>query len=226
MTKTLAEMTAEIRANNIEKGWRLAEGGPGTNTFGDYLALLHSEVSEALEAYRDHRLADATEPEPDVDAHHDGRMHGICVHAEPRGACPWVRVYPKPEGVGSELADVLIRLLDMADVFGVQPFDMDCELADVAPLDRPDFAASFGDHVSWLHFRIADIDPVPSGRRFDGGSMSFTLRALVAVAELYGIDLDAEYQRKMAYNRTRPYQHGGRTLAASDQAEVSSRGNS
>jgi hypothetical protein len=27
------------------------------------------------------------------------------------------------------------------------------------------------------------------------------------------IDLTAEYTRKIAYNRTRPYQHGGRTLS-------------
>jgi hypothetical protein len=36
---------------------------------------------------------------------------------------------------------------------------------------------------------------------------------LVTIARTYGIDLEAEYVRKMAYNRTRPYQHGGRTLA-------------
>jgi hypothetical protein len=45
------------------------------------------------------------------------------------------------------------------------------------------------------------------------------LRALVGVAERYGIDLEAEYARKIAYNRTRPYQHGGRTLADPSIAE-------
>lgn len=105
----LAEMTAEVRALNIEKGWRT-----GDNTFGAYIALLHSEVSEALEAYRARRLE---------------------FYAAPNG---------KPDDVGSEMADVLIRLLDMCDVFG--------------------------------------------------------------------IDIDAEYERKMAYNRARPYRHGGRAL--------------
>jgi NTP pyrophosphatase (non-canonical NTP hydrolase) len=123
--KTIPEMTAEVRAVNVQKGWRSADGGPGSNTFGDYIALLHSELSEALEAFRDWRLQDMTAAFPSDDA--------------PKGALP------KPEGVGSEMADVLIRLLDMCDVFG--------------------------------------------------------------------IDLQAEYERKVAYNRTRPYQHGGRTLA-------------
>jgi NTP pyrophosphatase (non-canonical NTP hydrolase) len=114
--KTVADMTAEVREVNTVLGWRT-----GGNTFGDYIALLHSELSEALEAYRDHRLADATDSE---------RWNAAGLS--------------KPEGVGSEFADVLIRLLDVADI--------------------------------------------------------------------YGIDLAYEFDRKLAYNRTRPYQHGGRTL--------------
>ncbi|HLL69091.1 MAG TPA: hypothetical protein VK453_25750 [Micromonosporaceae bacterium] len=117
MGKTITEMTAEVRAVNEEKGWRT-----GGNTFGDYIALIHSELSEALEAYRDYRLSDAT------------------------AGWDYIKDQPaKPQGVGSEFADVLIRLLDVADI--------------------------------------------------------------------YGIDLAAEYERKITYNRTRSFQHGGRTLS-------------
>jgi NTP pyrophosphatase (non-canonical NTP hydrolase) len=119
--KSLADMAEDVRKVNIEHGWR-----DGTNTFGDYIALLHSELSEALEAYRDYRLADATLSVNDKNW--PAETYGL----------------PKPEGVGSELADVFIRLLDMCDV--------------------------------------------------------------------YGIDLEFEYRRKLEYNKTRPYQHGGRTL--------------
>lgn len=128
MGKTIVEMTAEVREVNTTLGWRT-----GGNTFGDYIALMHSELSEALEAYRDHRLADATAEDEIVGVEGVGLSRG------------YAKRPAKPEGVGSEFADVLIRLLDVADI--------------------------------------------------------------------HGIDLDAEYARKIAYNRTRPYQHGGRTLS-------------
>jgi NTP pyrophosphatase (non-canonical NTP hydrolase) len=114
--KSLGDMADEVRQVNIDHGWRKED-----RTFGDYIALLHSELSKVLEAYRDYRLADVTEV-----------VHGNLMYL------------PKPEGVGSEFADVLIRLLDTCDVLG--------------------------------------------------------------------IDLEAEYRRKLAYNKTRPYQHGGHTL--------------
>jgi hypothetical protein len=205
--KSLADMTAEIRANNVEKGWRSAKGGPGDNTWGDYIALLHSEISEALEAYRDWKLEDATEQRvmpvkhcPACGEPGAGFVNGSAFC----NRCNWQGL-PKPEGVGSEFADMVIRLLDMCDVFGLTVFDMDMELDDVSLI--PLRGETFGDHVAWLHHcaavLIADSD----------GNLAGFLRALVSVAERYGINLTAEYERKIAYNRTRSFQHGGRTLS-------------
>lgn len=55
------------------------------------LALIHSEVSEALEAIRTGALIPAV----------------------------WYREDGKPEGVGPELADVVIRCMDLAEASGI-----------------------------------------------------------------------------------------------------------
>lgn len=71
----------------IDAGWR-----DENMTFGDYVALLHSEVSEILEAFRDYGT---------TRTYHNN----------------------KPVDVGSEMADVLIRLIDFADICGVNLVD-------------------------------------------------------------------------------------------------------
>ncbi len=103
--KTLAEMGSEVDLFCKAKGWR-----DSPVSFGEAMALLHSEVSEALEAYR--RIGFAR----------DGSY----------------------DDVGAEFADIFIRLLD------------DCQR--------------------------------------------------------WGINLEAEYERKMAYNHQRSYRHGGKRL--------------
>lgn len=81
ITGSLAMMAKEVAEWCEAKGW--ANDG---RTFGDEIALIHSEASEALDAFRDWRFET-----PDT---------------------------PKPEGVASELADVLIRVLDSCNRHG------------------------------------------------------------------------------------------------------------
>lgn len=92
-------MIDDAYATATDKGWHEKPD----KTFGEYIALIHSEVSEALEAYRDKPLA-VTQIE--------------------------VSEGGKPEGVASELADVLIRIFDMSADLGiplVRALDMKAE---------------------------------------------------------------------------------------------------
>lgn len=131
-TSILMLMQGEVAAFCHAKGWRK------DITFGEEIALLHSECSEALEAFRDQGVAELLEFRSA-----DGYSR---LKPDDPNALAWIGdgKVPKPLGVASEFADVLIRLMDSCD--------------------------------------------------------------------RHGIDLFAEFRKKMDYNWTRAYRHGGRAL--------------
>ncbi len=107
---TVSEIVKEAHDNSVEKGFHEPPGP----SVGEQIALAHSELSEALEAYRE------------------------------RGLDIWYRKDGKPEGFLFELADAVIRIADTC-----------------------------------------------GGRK---------------------LDLERAIVEKMAFNRTRPYRHGGKKL--------------
>lgn len=78
------ELTKDIHENAVEHGWWESE-----RSFGEIIALCHSELSEALESDR------AGEP------------------------LIWHKVNGKPEGAAVEMIDCIIRILDWCGRVGV-----------------------------------------------------------------------------------------------------------
>jgi NTP pyrophosphatase (non-canonical NTP hydrolase) len=186
----LPEMQAEVDRYCHAMGWR--EDPP---VFADCMALLHEEVSEAGSAWRHWDMTDMT-----------GKVTGNQLALDAS----------KPEGVGSEFADLLIRLLDDSELFGV---NLAAEASRHA--GRYSISGSFLTNMDILHVMIAkasmahDADDWPDEEGDRGGwtwrrQFGTILMFLAQLCEFYGVDLQAEYTRKMAYNRTRPYRHGGK----------------
>ena len=110
----LNKLAQEVHKVAKEHGW-----WDNPPTFGEIIALVHSELSEALEEYRNDK----------------GNLYHICQgHFETRGECCGLPedygepcqnsednengtclrgcIFAKPEGVAIELADAIIRILD------------------------------------------------------------------------------------------------------------------
>lgn len=88
---TSAMLTCNRTAN--EKGWWYEDDMTPRRTFGDMVALMHSELSEALEEHRNgHAVTEIYNAPGDIN---------------------------KPEGIPVELADVLIRIFDFCQQYDV-----------------------------------------------------------------------------------------------------------
>ncbi len=93
---TIRGLIAEAHTTAREKGWH--DPDIDQRTFGEEIALFHSELSEALEAYRDgDDMTRITHP-PTAEGD---------------------RSPSKPEGVAVELADTLIRIFDTCGARGI-----------------------------------------------------------------------------------------------------------
>jgi len=81
----LTELSVMVHTLAIEKGWY---EGDSIN-IPEKLALIHAEVSEALECYRDDQME------------------------------TWSTASEKPEGFPIEIADIVIRVLDLCGALGI-----------------------------------------------------------------------------------------------------------
>lgn len=90
LAEEMAQLQTACHQNSKDKGFWDA-----TQNIGEKIALIHSELSEALEVYRDGKALNVTWFDKDK----VGRM--------------------KPEGFGAEMADAVIRIMDLCEFLGI-----------------------------------------------------------------------------------------------------------
>lgn len=177
MKKYVEYWAAETERINTANGWF-----DGERSYLAGVALIHSEISEALEAYREWGMRDVTLPAA-VNAH---------------GGTP---IPSKPEGVGSELADTVIRVFDQ--------INRHC----------PDTLINFpGEEVIFTGLKPRDEKTFPEtvAALHFGCSTALSLRSLLIsilrAMHAHGFDPTFEVERKLAFNETRGYRHGNKIL--------------
>ena len=105
------ELAKEVHENAVAHGWW--EKPP---TLPEALCLIHAELSEALEEYREgNPLIYGT----CALAAEDCKYSGVCDRVGRPGEGEGIDGPCKPEGIAVELADVILRTLDLMAALGV-----------------------------------------------------------------------------------------------------------
>jgi NTP pyrophosphatase (non-canonical NTP hydrolase) len=101
MTKSINKLVREAHANAVAKGWWEED-----RSFGELIALIHSEASEALEDFR--------KGHKPTEVWYEHKINGELVISRERfiQTGSGELVMGKPCGIPSELADIVIRVFD------------------------------------------------------------------------------------------------------------------
>lgn len=199
------KFAAEVHQNAVEHGWWDEE-----RSFGEIIALCHSELSEALEEYRAKRPMVYFVVEMD-----DGKG----------GTYPAIRediiseedfAGEKPEGIAVELADCIIRILDW---YGKEGLDTDALLLEAGIITMCDLPTpvygSFGNFIALLHNLLSMAYACwcnASGISASALRLAKCIREIMAWAKENGVDMEHILDMKHEYNKDRPYRHGGKAL--------------
>ncbi len=203
MTLQLNKLATESYAIASSKGWWEVP-----KNFAAVTDLMHSELAEAIEDYRNNH--------PVTETYYE-------VKGESR----------KPCGVPTELADYVIRIADFAGYAGINLEDATGRIPEYCTPDYPE--DDFEHMLATAHFHVAQAYGIYAGRAAGPVKETYTLiqdvsdsedpywtgipielaagvRCVLRFCELKGIDLNAVIAEKAAYNQTRSRKHGGKKI--------------
>lgn len=174
-----------------DRAYKIAcEHGWHDNEYSDehWLMLILTELSEAVNADRKRKYANI------------GMFKSNCNTPQVRPEKHWKYIYELfiKDSVQDELADVVIRLLDLAGMRKIDLEDFDYEGSDTEDYDDMSFTESM--------FRIS----VYLTDGFYKRELPIILNEIFAFCKERGIDIAWYIEQKMKYNELRDYKHGGK----------------
>lgn len=210
----LNDFANEVHQNAVEHGWWETD-----RPDAEVMALIHSEWSEALEEYRDNRPMVWYDSRNKGDDCGGGGCCGadifecVCKGHPHLGGCPRGH---KPEGIAVELIDGCIRILDYIGKTGTKIH----EIVTLKKLMRavPDelLECNLPTLVARLHWYTSKAyiwGGTPITERIAQEQMSYLYEALAmacAWIQKQGLNPEDLLREKHAYNKTRPFKHGGK----------------
>lgn len=202
----LNKLAKEVHTLAIEKGWWETE-----RSFAEIIALIHSELSEALEEYRNGKpnlYYNCEELSPNYPpAMCNPKDKYECLNFYKKDVCPYKS--KKPEGIAVELADVIIRILDYCGKEGIDIDDiLRCRRAGNSYYTLPELIAE-------CHSLLSEAYK-DSKLKSTKGIVKICFAECINIIMFYctenGIDIENIILLKHEYNRTRPYRHGGKVI--------------
>lgn len=184
----ISDLQKEAHAIAKEKGW-----WDTPRSVGELIALCHSDLSEAL------------------------REVSYVSYG-----CPLTEIYDespsKPAGFPIELADLIIRVADIAEFQELSLVGLDNFLSrwEEQRISKICVDQSIGDWIVDCHADLSQAYIAGSLYGITSSSYVLHLEYLISrvksLCKTFNIDLDAAIKLKMEYNKTRPYRHGGKKL--------------
>jgi len=188
----LNKLRDEIHDNAVKHGfWE------GERSIAECLVLIHSEVSEALEADRNGKYA-------------KGNIKPETIEWM---AKTWEKItflenfiLKVKDTFEDELADVVIRCLDLCGHLEIDvDKEMEHELSRNIFKNAKTIAEQLLELHCWITYAVTDDS---YGEEYSSSSIVGIIDVTMELAKLHNIDIEKHIELKMKYNETREYKHG------------------
>ena len=182
------KLSETANAAAAANGWNDKKEDHGTS-----IALIKTELSEAMDAFRNNSYCKMTPKELQKENSKINNIDDFSIF------------YKKAvkETFEEEVSDIAIRILHYSGYYGLTLGDSAIMPTKEKGLFNKDFIA-----IDKILTSLYDNN----SRQDQTSVFTIVLRMLESISEVYGFDLEQHINLKLAYNATRGYKHGNKVL--------------